>query len=306
MATNLPKKKKKHISLPYLLMLPAIIAVLVAKGYPLAKQVVMSFQSYGLEQQFGAQADWVWFKNYIAILTDSYFWIVFAKSLLFCAWSAGLTMLIGVAVALLMLKAFRWTQRLLSTVLIVVWAMPILASLTVWIWLIDPNFGLLNWILTSVGFTSFQGFNWLASNFWVFYLITSIIIVWAGIPFVTITTYAAMAQIDGSLLEAASIDGASYWKQTFHVILPLIKPVIWLVGVLEVIWDLQVFTQIYVLQQNGGDTRATNLLGTYVYQVGISQSAYGVASALSMIILVLILIVTSKYLQILYRQGDMK
>lgn len=306
MAANLAKKKKKHISLPYLLMLPAIIAVLFAKGYPLAKQVVMSFQSYGLEQQFGAPASSVGLKNYITILTDSYFWVVFVKSLVFCAWSAGLTMIIGIAVSLLALKASRWAQRFLTTVLIVVWAMPILASLTVWIWLIDPNFGLLNWLLTTLGFSSFQGFNWLAYNFWVFYLITSMIIVWAGIPFVTITTYAAMAQIDTSLLEAASIDGASYLKQTFHIILPLIRPVIWLVGVLEVIWDLQVFTQIYVLQQNGGDTRATNLLGTYVYQVGISQSAYGVASALSMIILVLILIVTSKYLQILYRQGDMK
>lgn len=299
-------RKKNQVYVPYLLMLPAFIAVIAAKGYPLVKQVVMSFQKYGLAQQFGKPPEWIGFKNYTRILADPYFWIVFGKSLVFCAVAAGLTMIFGVAIALLLLKAGGFSRGLLNTILIVVWAMPILASLTVWIWLIDPNFGLLNWVLDSIGLHQFAGFNWLATNYWTFFLIVLVIVVWGGVPFVTITTYAAMAQVDSSLLEAASIDGATYWKQSRYVLIPLVAPVIWLVSVLEIIWDLQVFTQVYVLQQNGGDSRGTNLLGTYVYQVGISQGKYGIASALSMIILILILIVTGKYLQILYRQGDMK
>lgn len=301
------KRSRDRLTLlPFLLLAPGLLAVLFSKGYPMVKQVTMSFQKYGLDQQFGAPAEWIWFDNYLRIIKDHYFWFVFAKSLAFCFLGTGLIVGLGVSIALLLLKSGGFSRGLLNTILIVVWAMPILASLTVWIWLIDPNFGLFNHVLAKLGFESFSGYNWLASSPWTFYLIVLVIIVWGGVPFVTVTTYAAMAQVDRSLLEAASIDGASYLKQIFYVLLPLIMPVISLVTVLEIIWNLQTFTQVYVLQQNGGDTRGTNLLGTYVYQVGISGGEYGIASALSMIILVLVLVVTGKYLQILYRQGDMK
>lgn len=88
--------------------------------------------------------------------------------------------------------------------------------------------------------------------------------------------------------------------------LPMIGPVIALIGVLQVIWDLRVFTQIYVLQQAGGIASETNLLGTYVYEVGIAKGDYGVASALAMVILLLTLILTARYLRMLYRQGGME
>lgn len=86
----------------------------------------------------------------------------------------------------------------------------------------------------------------------------------------------------------------------------MILPVIALIGVLQIIWDLRVFTQIYVLQQAGGIASETNLLGTYVYQTGIAQGNYGVASALAMVILLLTLAMTFKYLQMLYRQGGVE
>ena len=88
--------------------------------------------------------------------------------------------------------------------------------------------------------------------------------------------------------------------------LPIIGPVVALIGVLQVIWDLRVFTQIYVLQQAGGIASETNLLGTYVYQMGIAQGDYGMASALAMIILLLTLILTGRYLQMLFRQGGVE
>src|SRR5690625_3055738 len=83
-------------------------------------------------------------------------------------------------------------------------------------------------------------------------------------------------------------------------------PVVSLIGVLQVIWDLRVFTQIHVRQQSGGITQQTNLLGTYVYQVGISQGDDGTASALAMMILLLTLVITDKYLQMRWTQGDIR
>ncbi|MDO5049951.1 MAG: sugar ABC transporter permease [Actinomycetaceae bacterium] len=280
--------------------------VLVALGYPLARQIVMSFQHFGLEQQFGAPVEWAGLANYKEILTDPYFWTVFVKSVLFCLWTAGITMGVGIMLAVLMLRITKTVRTILNTTLVIVWAMPALASLTVWQWLVDPRSGLLNYTLTSLGLESFRNFNWLGGNFWTFYLIASGVIIWASMPLVTITIYAALAQVPGEILEAAQIDGASWREQILRIQLPMIFPVISLIGVLQIIWDLRVFTQIYVLQQAGGIASETNLLGTYVYQTGIAQGNYGVASALAMVILALTLVMTFKYLQMLYRQGGVE
>ncbi|GAB3815558.1 sugar ABC transporter permease [Tessaracoccus terricola] len=291
-----------HRLAPYALLAPAIILVLVVLGYPMARQFVMSFQEFGLAQQFGQPPEWVGFGNYLEILRDPYFWTVLAKSLAFCVWTAGLTMLFAVGFALLMREASGVARGIMNVALVIVWAMPLLAALTVWQWLVDPNFGLVNFILSSIGLTQFQGFSWLASSFWTFYLVASATIIWASMPLATISIYAALTQVDDAQLEAASLDGAGYLKRLQHVIMPTIMPVVSLIGVLQVIWDLRVFTQIHVLQQSGGISSETNLLGTYVYQVGISQGNYGSASAIATVILLVTLAITARYIQMLFKQ----
>ncbi|SDS97971.1 carbohydrate ABC transporter membrane protein 1, CUT1 family [Microterricola viridarii] len=297
-------KRSRRLA-PWMLLAPATLLIAVALGYPLVRQAIMSFQHFGLAQQFGQPAEWAGLSNYVTILTDPYFWSVFLKSVLFCIWTAGMTMALGVGFAVLMLRMNAVVRTIFNTTLIVVWAMPALASLTVWQWLVDPRSGLLNYGLTAIGLDGFRDFNWLGGNFWTFYLIASAVIIWASIPLVAITIYAALAQVPKEMLEASEIDGASNFQQVVRIMLPTIAPVISLIAVLQVIWDLRVFTQIHVLQQAGGIASETHLLGTYVYETGIAQGDYGVASALAMIILALTLILTGRYLQMLYRQGGM-
>lgn len=294
----------RHL-VPYLLMAPGIVAVLAAVGYPMVRQFIMSFQEFGLAQQFGAAPEWVGLRNYQEILSDPYFWTVFGKSLGFCLWTAGITMFLAITLAVVLLKAGAFGRGFLNTVLIIVWGMPVLASLTVWQWIISPHYGPINWLLSSIGF-DVRGYNWLAGSPWTFYLIASAIIIWASIPLATISIYAAMVQIPGEILEAADIDGASDSQTTRYVLIPSVAPVIGLMAVLQMIWDLRVFTQIYVLQQSGGVAKDTNLLGTYVFQLGISQGNYGVASALAMVILVLTLLLSVGYLRMLFNQGDVR
>lgn len=310
-STKKPQPMSRKVSIagrrltPWMLLAPMTIMVAVALGYPLVRQAVMSFQHFGLAQQFGQPAEWAGLSNYVTILTDPYFWSVFLKSVLFCLWTAGITMLLGVGIAVLMLRLNAIVRAFLNTTLIIVWAMPALAALTVWQWLVDPRSGLLNYFLTSIGLESFKNFNWLGGNFWTFYLIASAVIIWTSLPLVAITVYAALAQMPTEVLEASEIDGATNFQQIRYIMLPMIFPVISLMAVLQVIWDLRVFTQIHVLQQAGGIASETNLLGTYVYQTGIAQGEYGVASALAMVILALTLVLTSRYLKMLYRQGGM-
>lgn len=290
---------------PWMLLAPMAVMVLVALGYPLVRQAIMSFQHFGLAQQFGKPAEWAGLSNYLTILSDPYFWGVFFRSLAFCAWTAGITMLLGISVAVLMLRLNAVVRGILNTALIIVWAMPALAALTIWQWLVDPRSGLLNFVLTGVGLEGFKNFNWLGGSPWTFFLIASAIIIWASLPLVTITIYASLAQVAPEILEASAIDGATGFQQIRHIMLPMVYPVISLIAVLQVIWDLRVFTQIYVLQQAGGIASKTNLLGTYVYQTGIAQGDYGVASALAMVILGLTLVLTARYLRMLYRQGGL-
>lgn len=291
---------------PWMILLPMIVMVMVALGYPLLRQLVMSFQEFGLAQQFGKPPKWVNFDNYLAILSDPYFWQVFAKSVAFCFWTAGITMLIGIGVAVIMLRLNPVVRTIVNLTLIVVWAMPALATITVWQWLVEPRSGLVNYIFTLIGFDDFYGFHWLGHNFWYFYLIASAVIIWQSLPLVAISTYAAIAQVPGDILEAAEIDGASNYQRITRIMLPVIFPVIALMGVLQIIWDLRVFTQIHVLQQAGTITSETHLLGTYVYKTGIAEGNYGMASAIAMVILILTLAITGHYLRMLYRQGGVE
>ncbi|OMG53405.1 sugar ABC transporter permease [Tessaracoccus sp. ZS01] len=284
-------------------MAPAAAFILIVLGYPMLKQFTMSFQEFGLAQQFGQPAEWVGLANYLSILKDPYFWAVLAKSIGFAAWTAGLTMGMAMLIALLMRAASPLMRTVMNIVLIVVWAMPVLASLTVWQWLVDPNFGLLNFLLSSLGFGQFEGFSWLASSFWTFYLVASAVIIWASVPLASITIYSALTQVDEAVVEAAQIDGAGYLKRLRHVVLPTIANVVALIGILQIIWDLKVFTQIYVLQQSGGISTETNLLGTYVYQVGVARGDYGTASAIATVILLVTVLITLQYLRMLFKKG---
>ncbi len=96
-----------------------------------------------------------------------------------------------------------------------------------------------------------------------------------SIPFVAFTLYAALTQVPEEILEAAELDGTTGWQRLRHVIIPLVRPVLVVVLLLQIIWDLRVFTQIYTLQRAGGVASETNLLGTYIYRLGIGGGDFG-------------------------------
>jgi len=137
-----------------------------------------------------------------------------------------------------------------------------------------------------------------------FFFVATVIVVWMSVPFVAFTVYAALTQVSEDMVEAAEIDGAGPAQRLRSVILPSIRPVLLVVGLLQVIWDLRVFTQIYVLQQAGGSTRDTNLLGTYIYRLGIGGGDFGMAAAVALFMLVLTVLLTAPYIWAMLRQEE--
>ncbi|MBJ7356666.1 sugar ABC transporter permease [Nocardioides sp.] len=289
--------------LPYVLVVPAVVALGLALGYPVLRQVQLSLQEFGLAQQFGAPAEWVGLDNYRELLGQAYLWKVVVRSLVFCVVNAGLTLVIGMGVALLMTRMSKPVRLLAQTGLLLAWAMPVLAALTVWQWLFDTQYGIVNWLLTRLG-GDYEGHSWLLEPL-SFFFVATVIVVWMSVPFVAFTGYAALTQVSEDLVEAAELDGANGWQRLRHIVLPSIRPVLLVVGLLEIIWGLRVFTQIYVLQEAGGVTRETNLLGTHIYRLGIAGGDFGTAAAVAIFMLALTVVLTAPYVRTMLRQEEL-
>jgi N,N'-diacetylchitobiose transport system permease protein len=296
--TPVPAPRRRPSALPYVLLLPSVVVLGAVLGYPLVRLGTMSLQEYGLPQVFGQRADWVGLANFRAILEDDYFWTVLWRTLIFCFVNVALTMLLGVLIALLLEALGKGMRLLVSASLIIAWAMPALTATIVWQWMFDTEYGLVNWALDR------QGHSWFADQL-TFFMIATIIVVWMGIPFVAFTVYAGLTQIPAEIVEAAKIDGARFRDIWRYVSFPALKPILLILTSLSVIWDFRVFTQIYVLQNAGGITRDTNLLGVYAYRISIGEQRYDVGAAVAVVMVAITAILTIVYMRAMVRSEEL-
>jgi N,N'-diacetylchitobiose transport system permease protein len=227
------RRRRRPVVLPYALIAPSLAVIALMLGYPLFRLAMFSLEEFGLRQQFGAPANFVGFRNFGRILSDSYFWDVLWRTIIFCAVNVALTMLIGLLVALLLRSLARPMRLLVSTGLLLAWAMPALTATVVWQWLFDTQYGFVNWLVTRLG-GHYEDHAWLTAPF-SFFTVATIIVVWMGVPFVAFTLYAGTTQVPREILEAASIDGAGPWARFRYVMLPVIKPLLLILTALSVL-----------------------------------------------------------------------
>ena len=298
-ATMADKRPPKRHLAPYLLLLPAIAVLILAMGYPVIWQLWASFMHYGLAAQFGAPPDFVGLENYTKALTDPVVWGVIARSLTFCLVNAILTMIIGVALALLMAAVNKAVRLILQIAMLLAWAMPVVAAVTVWSWLFDWRRGIINYILTSLGL-NFTNHVWLGTALGL-YFVATIIIVWMSVPFVAFSVYAGLTQISEEVMEAAQLDGAGPVRRFTTIIVPMVRPVLMIVALLQVIWDLRVFTQLKLLQDQSKPLNS-DLFGTYIYAVGAGD--FSRSATLSIIVLAITVVFSSAYVRQLLKEDS--
>lgn len=297
-ANGITPRRRRVRPLPYVLLLPAVAALVLMLGYPIVRLFTLALQNFGLKQQFGAAANWVGLKNFRTIVHDPEFWAVLRRTLAFCAVNVVLTIALGMAIALL-LKRLGSKMRLLTMLgLMLAWSMPALTSTVIWQWIFDTQYGIANWALGR------QGQSWL-SNPLTFYFVATIIVVWMGIPFVAFTLYAGLTQIPEETMEAAAIDGANPWQRFRDIVVPALKPILLILTSLSVLWDFRVFTQVYVLQRAGGITRDTNLLGVYAYRISIGANHFDRGAAVAIVMVVITVLMTMFYLRSMTRQEEL-
>ena len=292
----------RQLPLPAALVLPAAALLALALGYPLVRQVALSLQEFGLAQQFGRPPEWIGLGNYRDLVGDSYLWTVVLRTVGFCFVNAALTMGIGVGIALLMTRMSRWVRLAVQGGLLLTWATPVVAAMIVWQFLFDTQYGVVNSVLTSLG-SDHDGHSWLLEPM-SFFAVATMIVVWMSVPFVVFTVYAALTQVPDEVVEAAEIDGAGAWQRFLHVVVPTIRPVLLVVLLLQVIWDLRVFTQITMLQDAGSKSGDYDLLGTFIYKLGTKAQDFGMASAVSILVLAITIAISWFYIRSLLKEDE--
>lgn len=287
---------------PYLLLLPAVAATVVFLGWPLVNNGILSFQNLNMRQVILHLTEWNGFDNYKEVLSSEDFWRVTGRSIAFTAINVVLIMVLGTLIGLLLARLGSKMRVLLLFGLVLAWAMPVVASTTVYQWLFAQRYGVVNWVLAKAGWSSMADYDWMGGQYSTFFVIITLI-VWQSIPFVAINLYAATTTIPKELYEAASLDGANAWKQFTSVTLPFMRPFLYATTFLEVIWVFKAFVQVYTINQGGPD-RLTEILPVYAYIEGAGNQHYGMGSAIAMLTIVILLLLTAYHLRIVLKQEE--
>ena len=286
---------------PYLLITPSLIALAVILGYPIFKLFSLSLERYGLTEIIAGKGVFVGFGNFTEILTDKEFWTILERTLFFTFGMVAISIIVGAWLAHLMLNMHKKIRYALNLVLILVWAMPQLVSISVWRWLFSFEFSIVTEVINRLGF-DMDKHNYFVNTLSGFLIIGGCV-VWGALPFITISIYAALTQVPKDLTEAAEIDGANSRQVFRNIIFPMLLPVYVILISLSTIWDFQVFSHIWIFL----DSRPSSdyyTIAIYAFQKSFGLSEYGKGAAISIVMILALIGVTGYYMRQMMKMGD--
>jgi arabinogalactan oligomer/maltooligosaccharide transport system permease protein len=290
--------------LPYLYIAPAAIILAIVTFYPIFYSVYLSFTNFGLKNLRGTPPDWVWFRNYERIIrgelpiTGFDFWRILGFNFTWTIVNVFFHVVIGVAVALLLNKHRIIGRRVFRAIFIIPWAMPPLVVATVWRNMFDEQFGAINLSLKALHLP--HQINWLGSTdppipgvefLPLSFFAVVIANVWLGWPFMMVVATGALQSIPRDLYEAAKVDGASRAQQFWDITAPLLRPAMVPAIMYGTILTFNQFNVIYFISQ-GGPLGRSEILVTQAFKLVNPSGFYGIASAFSVMIFFILLIIT--------------
>jgi N,N'-diacetylchitobiose transport system permease protein len=296
-------RRALRASVPYWLILPVLITVGAVLGYPIYRLVRLSTEHYGLFELIQHKGKPAGLSNYGSILHDPVFWHTLLRTIVFTAANVTLTIGLGLLVALLLARVSGAVRILLTSGLVLVWAMPIVVAVQVWYWMTNFDNGVVNYLLTQLHLGDFSQHDWYATTFSQLALVTTLI-VWGALPFVAITVYAGLTQVPADLVEAASIDGAGSWRVFRDVTLPIIKPILLILTSLSIIWDFGVFTQPFLLIGQSKLHTGNYLMGIYLFEEGYLKTDFGRGAAISIVMLLIVAVLSVFYVRKMVKLGE--
>jgi len=301
----LSRARVVRASVPYWLLLPVVVVLGAILGYPIYSLVRLSFQHYQLFELIRHKGQYIGLKNFGSVLHDPVFWHTALRTVIFTIANVGLTIGIGMLLALLFVRISTWVRVLLTAGLVLVWAMPPVVAVQIFNWMTNPQNGVLNYALTQAHFGDYFQHDWMGSTLSQLGLVTALI-VWGALPFVAITLYAALSQVPNELIEAAEIDGARSLRVFFDVTVPIIRPVLLILTSLSILWDFGVFTQPYLLIGQPHIHPGNYLMGIYLFEEGYVKTDFGRGAAISILMLAMVAVMSVAYVRRMLKVGDVE
>ncbi len=274
-------------------VMPAVLLLAAVTIYPIIHVIYLSLHRklliFGISEFTGLQ-------NYRFLLHDGRFWGALGNTAYFTALSVASEVVLGLALALLMNRAFTG-KGFVRAMVLVPWAIPTVVSAKMWEWIYNGDFGILNYLLgTKV--------NWLGDPFWALHA-AIVMDIWKTTPFAAILFLAGLQLIPADLYSAARIDGAGPARLLWHVTLPLLKPVILIVLIFRSLDAFRVFDAVYVLT-GGGPANTTETLSVYTYKVLFQTLQIGYGSALAVMVFVCVGLIAIGYIVLMGKKAGLR
>jgi multiple sugar transport system permease protein len=274
----------------WFLLLPSLVPVVVFSVYPLLNGIWLGFTD--AQAGFQVQYRFNGFDNYVRLLQDDVFWNSFKIGLIWAFSVTILQFLLALGLALLLNAGLRF-QWLVRPLALVPWAMPSVIVAILWKLIYNPDAGILNAALKSVGIID-SNINWLGS-FELALPAVIIVGVWAGMPQTTITLLAGLQNTPYELHEAAALDGCNGWQRFRTVTWPALRPIAIAISSLDFVWNFNSFGLVYVLTEGGPGGR-TQLPMLFAYQRAFGNGEFGYAAALGNAMVIVIMAIMGAYL----------
>jgi multiple sugar transport system permease protein len=262
---------------------PWIVGFLSFTLYPLVASFLYSFCDYDAL----SRPVWVGTLNYREMFADRVFWQALYNTLFYAALALPMGLVMSLLVAVLLNQPVRG-RSFFRAVFFLPSLIPVVASSMIWLWILNGNFGLVNYALRALGVHHPP--QWLADPAWTKPSLV-LMSLW-GIGHAVVIYLAALQDVPRSLYEAADIDGASAWSRLWHVTLPMISPVIYFNLIMGIIGSLQVFSQAFIMLGGGGPQRSALFYAVYLYQNAFEYGQMGYACAMAWILFAIILFLT--------------
>lgn len=275
-------RKWREWGIAYFFLFPTVLGIVLLQVVPVLRSAYFSFTDFN-----GVQPpEWVGLQNYADLGDNPLFWKVLRNTVYYTVGFVPLNIALALFLALMVNQTIRGV-----TLFRALYFMPVVTSLVaislVWAWLYQPQFGLVNYFL---GLAKIPGPGWLSSTEWSMPALF-IMGAWRQAGFNMVIFLAGLKGISQELYEAATVDGAGWFRRFFHITLPMLSPTMFFVVVVSVIGSFQVFEQTYVLTQ-GGPAYSTLTLSYWIYQNAFEWFNMGKASALAYSLFVVVMFVT--------------
>ncbi|HEY9309633.1 MAG TPA: sugar ABC transporter permease [Microbacterium sp.] len=276
------RSSTRFVLAPLVFIAVAVVLFALFFLWPGALGLWYSFTDYsgvGTPEFIGAE-------NYIDLAQDPVFYTVLGRTLLYTVLSVPLHYVAALGIAMLLTSSFAKGKSVARIIFFLPWLISPIVAGVIWKWLFGENFGLVNYLIEMLGG---NGLQWETNPNLALVLIL-IVSTWGGTAFNMLLFIAAIRNIPQSYLEAAQLDGANGWQRFYRIVLPLLRPTSFMVILLTTIGAMKEFAMVQAL--NGGGPGTSNMfIVQYIYRTGFERADVGYASAASMVLMAILIII---------------